>query len=456
VARPGVRGTRLEAGRRLTVRFSGLAADGAAVAQVGAASIAVRYAIPGEEALIQVVRTAPAPLGAIVAVQRKSPDAVIPLCPHFGRCGGCQLQHMALPGQRREKRALVVTALREAGVPEEAVRPCTGGEPWGYRSLLRATFDRRGQAVIAGFFGWGDQRLYNIGTCPIQHPTNVRILDVVREAVRSLGLPPYDRRHGSGLVRGVLGMTGQVTGEALAVLSTAGPLPDRMAFVRAVLDRVPGLVGLLLTVQPGRSSAFFGRSLTLLWGRDYLEDEILGLRVRLRADVPLLPNPGALPLLLEAVAQAGEVNGSEQVVDAFAEAGLLTLALAQRVRRSVGVVADRRAMTEAWATAQRNGIANAVFYTRDPAKVLAKLYQRGERTDVLVAGPPGEGLPEALLDVLATAGPRRAVYVGRSLAVTARDLVRLRRAGYRVLSVQPVDLFPQTGHVHVVVALHRA
>ncbi|MDQ7849170.1 MAG: 23S rRNA (uracil(1939)-C(5))-methyltransferase RlmD [Armatimonadota bacterium] len=455
MARPGAR-PRLEPGRRLTVRFSGLAADGAAVAQVGAARIAVRYAIPGEEALIQVVRTSPAPLGAIVAVQRKSPDAATPPCPHFGRCGGCQLQHITLPAQRREKRALVVAALREVGVPPDLVRPCTGGQPWGYRSLLRATFDRRGPAVIAGFFGWGEQRLYNIASCPVQHPTNVRILHVVREAVRALDLPPYNRRRGSGLVRGVLGMTGQATGEALAVLSAAGPLPDRMAFVRAILDRVPGLVGLLLTVQPGHSTAFFGRSLALLWGRDYLEDEILGLRVRLRADAHILPNPGALPLLLQAVAQAGELRGDEQVLDAFAEAGLLTLALAQRVRRSVGVVSDRQAMTEAWFTAQRNGIANAVFYTRDPARVLAKLHQRGERTDVLVTAPPGEGLPQSLLDALAAVGPQRVVYVGRSLAVTARDLERLRRAAYRVRSVQPVDLFPQTGHVHAVVGLHRA
>ena len=448
-------GPRLEVGRRLAVKFAGLAYDGAAIARVGPATISVRYAIPEEEALIEVVRTGPAPLGRIVAIQRKSPDAATPLCPHFGRCGGCQLQHITLDGQRRHKTALVVAALRDAGVREETVRPCGGGEAWAYRSVLRATFDRRGQTTVAGFFGWGDQRLYNIATCPIQHPTNVRILEVVREAVRALGLPPYDRHNGTGLVRGVLGMTGHATGEALAVLSTAAPLPDRMDFVRAVLDRVPGLVGLLLTVQPGRTTVFFGRTVSLLWGREYFEDEILGLRVRLSAQAEVLPNPGALPVLLAAVVQAAELRGDEQVVDTFAEAGLLLLALAQRVRRAVGVVSDRRAMAEAWATAQRNGIANAVFYTRDPAKVLAKLHQRGERTDVLVAGPPGDGLPETLHDVLAATGPRRMVYIGRSLPVAARDLVRLRRAGYAAASVQPVDLFPQTGHVHAVIALRR-
>lgn len=456
MARVAARTPGLEVGRRAVVKFSGLAPDGAALARMGAQTVAVRYAIPGEEALVEVVRTTPVPLAKIVALQRKSPDAARPLCPHFGRCGGCQLQHIAVEGQRRHKTAMVAAALKEAGVRAEQVRPCLGGEPWGYRSMLRATFDRRGETTIAGFYGWGEHRLYNIDTCPIQHATNVRILEVVRDAVRALALPPYDARSGRGLVRGVMGMTGHATGQALAVLSTAGALPDRMAFVRSVLDRIPGLVGLLLTVQPGRSTAFFGRGVTLLWGREYLEDEVLGLRVHLHPRDEMLPNPRALPLLVDAIAAAADLGGDEQVMDAFAEMGLLPLALAGRVRRTVGVVPDRQAMTEAWATAARNGIANAVFYTRDPAKVLTKLHERGERTDVLVAGPPGEGLPETLAEALTLAGPRRIVYVGRSLSVTARDLGRLRRAGFGVAHVQPVDLSPQTSHVHSVVALRRA
>jgi len=133
----------------------------------------------------------------------------------------------------------------------------------------------------------------------------------------------------------------------------------------------------------------------------------------------------------------------------------MPLALAARVRRAVGVTSDRRAMEEAWATAGRNGIANAVFYTRDPAKVLAKLHERGERTDVVVAGPPGEGLAGSLSETLAAMGPRRLVYVGRSLHVTARDLARLAGVGYKVEWVQPIDVFPQTSHLRTVVALRR-
>lgn len=456
MAKATAKAPRLTAGRRLTVRFVGLAPDGAAVAAVGGETLAVRYAIPGEEALVEVVRGGPQALGRIVALQRKSSEATTPRCPHFGRCGGCQLQHMTLEAQRRHKTALVAAALRAAGVREEQVLPCTGGEPWTYRSVLRAAFDRREQSTIAGFFGWGERRLHNIEVCPIQHPTNVRILTVVRAAVAELGLAPYDRRSGRGLVRALLALSASSTGEALAVLSTSAPLPDRMLFVRAVLDRVPGLVGLLLTVRPGRSTAFFGPGVTLLWGREYVEEEILGLRVRLTATSEGLPNPGAMPYLLEAVVAAADLTGDEQIFDPFAETGVLLLALAQRVRRAVGVVADRRAMDAAWATATHNGIANAVFYTRDPARVLAKLHGRGERTDVVLAAPPGEGLPEALAAALATIGPPRVVYAGRSLPVTARDLTTLRRAGYRPAAVRPVDLSPQTGHVHAVIALRRA
>jgi len=443
----------LEVGRRLVVTFSGLAPDGAAQAPVDRRILSVRYAIPGEAALVQIVERDPL-RAEIVALQRKSPEAAAPRCPHFGRCGGCQLQHISLEGQRRHKTAMVIAALAGAGVTAAQVRPCRGADGWAYRSVLRGAFDRRGSETIAGFYGWGDRRLYNIETCPIQHLTNTRILEVVREAVRTLGLAPYVAP-GRGLVRGVLAMTGHATGEALAVLSAAAPLPDRMAFVRAVLDRVPGLIGLFLTVQPGRSTEFFGPGVTLLWGRAYLEDEILGLRVRLHPRSEIPPNPRALPLLVEAIIEAAALSAEEQVIDLFAGSGLLPLALAARVRRAVGVVSDRRAMEEAWATAARNGIANAVFYTRDPGKVLAKLHERGERSDAVVAGPSGEGLGDELTATLAALAPRRLVYVGRSLHITARDLARLRGAGFTVEWAQPVDLFPQTSHLRTVVALAR-
>jgi len=445
----------LRPGTQLTVTFSAMAPDGAAVARVGRVRLAVPYGIPGETAVVEVTQTSPVLRGRIVGLMRKSPDAAVPPCPHFGRCGGCQWQHIALDGQRRLKQAMVVEALRGAEVEPPAVAPCVGIEPWTYRTVLTATIGGRAGVPVAGFHTWGGGAVVPVESCAVQHPTNVQLLHAVRDAVAALRLPPYDPQARRGLVRGVVGLTAAATGEALAVLSTTGPLPDRMAFVRALLDRVPGLVGILLTVQRRPLPRLLGPRLDLLWGRPFVREELLGVRWRLDPRLPVLPSPRALELLFETVREAARLRGEEQVLEAFAEGGVLTLALAACVRRAVGVVADREAMTAAWATAAANGIANAVFYTRDPGRVLVKLHRRGERSDVLVLAPPGAGLPAELGPALQAAGPPRLVYVARSLRALAEDLRRLRGWGYAAGAVRPLDLFPQTSHVHTVVALER-
>ncbi|MDR7522339.1 MAG: 23S rRNA (uracil(1939)-C(5))-methyltransferase RlmD [Armatimonadota bacterium] len=442
-------------GERLTAHFTGVDPAGAAIARLGAVTLRVPFGVPGEDAVVDVVKGGRRAEGRLVALLRKSPDVIGARCRHFGRCGGCQWQHLSLEAQRRLKTRLAKDYLKEhAEVRRDLVAEATGDEGWAYRNTIRAVFAERDGVAIAGYHAGGSSRVLDIVECPVQHPTNEAILRAARHAVRTLRLPVYDRSTGTGLVRGVLGLTSFATGQALLTLSSVAPLSDPTALVLALIDQVPGLVGILHTVSPRRAVDLLGPRLRLLWGRDHIEEEIAGFRVRLRPTTELPANPRAIQLLVDAVVRAAALRSDETAADLAAATPVVTFALAQVAASAVGVVPSRRVLTDAWEAAGWNGVGNASFTPRrSPAALLMMVGPR--RPDVVVVQAEGPGLDPALIGAVEAAGIPRAVYLARSLPVCARDLALWRGAGYAVASVQPVDLLPQTSHLHLVVALHR-
>ncbi|MDR7509120.1 MAG: 23S rRNA (uracil(1939)-C(5))-methyltransferase RlmD [Armatimonadota bacterium] len=444
----------LRVGMKVTVAVQSVNLEGDGVGAVGARRVAVPFALPGEEAVVEITRAGRRAEGTIVALVRRSADSIPPRCRHFGACGGCQWQHAAYPAQLAYKTALVREALRPVLDGTGAVvREAVGADPWAYRQRVQAAVGLRRDRVVAGYYARaGELRVINVQECPIQPEVNVRLLHAVRDAVAVLGWPVYDRTTGAGLVRGVVGQVGFHTGEVMVILCATREVPDRMALVRALVGRVPGLVSVQLSVQPARTPEMLG-SVRLLWGRPYIEDVIAGLRLRLYATAAVPPNPRAVPLYLEAIGRA--VAGAGVVVDVACEEGLVPLALSSRASRAVGVAPDRDAMHRAWENADLNGIRNCVFYTRSPAGVLRKLRERGEAVDAVVATARGEPTAPEVFAEAARAGARRLACASHSLTLLARDVAAARQCGFVPVEVQPVDLLPQTSRIHAVVALRR-
>lgn len=454
----------LRPGQKVTLSFRAMNLDGAGVAVSGQQAVAVPFALPGEEAVVEITRGGRRPEGKIVALIRKAARTAAPPCRHFGRCGGCQWQHLSYEGQLAQKTTLVkqylAPVLRDTGA---AVRDAVGADPWGYRNRIQAAFDVRQDKVVAGYYALrlgsgqaagGDVRIINVQECPIQHAENVRLLHAVRDVVVGLDWPVYDRESAKGLVRGVIGQTGFASGETMVALSVTREVPDRMALVRAVRDRILNLVSLLLSVQPAHTSELLGQ-LRLLWGRPYIEDELAGFHVRVYASPAVPPNPKALPLWLDAIVRAAVVTGRETVADVACDEGLVPLALARRAARVVGVAPGRDEMHRAWENARLNAVDNCVFYTRAPAGVLAKLRARGERIDTVVVTSRGKPAAPAVFGEAAESGTQRIICAGHSLALLAVDLRAAAAAGYRPVEIQPVDLLPQTSRIHCVATLMK-
>lgn len=445
-------------GEEVTLAPEGLGEHGEGVARHLGFAVFVDGALPGDEVLARVVEVKKNYARArLLRVLKASPHRVTPGCPVFGRCGGCQLQHMAYGEQLRWKARLVRDALARIGHLGDVEVHDTLAAPrlWHYRAkaLFPAGPGPRGLAV--GLYERGTHRIVEIESCPVQHPLNNQVLAACRDLVLRYGYPPYDQATGSGLIRHLLARTGTATGQAMAGLVATGDLPRGRLFARELMRRVPALKSVVLNINSRRTNVILGEETRVLGGRPHIEDRLGDLFFRVSARSFFQVNPQqALALYLQAVAWA-ELTGEETVLDAYSGTGTITLFMARGARRAIGIEEVPEAVADARRNASLNGLVNVEFLRGRVEEVLASPRGRTLRAGVVVLDPPRAGAQDAALRAVARLAPRRIIYVSCNPATLARDLALLRDHGYRTLAVQPVDMFPHTTHVEAVARLER-
>jgi 23S rRNA (uracil1939-C5)-methyltransferase len=392
-------------------------------------AVFVPLAAPGDRVHARVVeRRADYLRAELTRIERSGPERVPPRCPVFGRCGGCQWQHVAPEAQRDAKGALVAEQLaRLAGIRDVAVRPTLAGpSAWAYRS--RVTLVAEGRRL--GFHAARSHRLEPIEACAIAaEPLNGH-LAVARAWLERLRV-------------GVERITvATAPGGVVLVARTRGrPREIDVRATEALLAAHATVRGAVLAgggerVEIGDPSI-----------RVALEP---GLEIEAPADVFSQVNVEGNLLLVQTVLALGAFAPDAHVLDLYCGIGNLGLPLARRGVSVTGVEREPLAVAAAQANAARLGLAHARFVEGDVAAVLGRLPDRA--IGGVVLDPPRAGALAALRPIIARRPPR-IVYVSCDVATLARDLRMLVAHGYRLDEVQPIDLFPQTYHVETVAML---
>jgi len=446
----------------VTLEITDLNHDGDGTGRHGGLAVFVPGAIPGDR--VRATITAQKPSFARASLEEilvPSPDRVVPPCPVYTRCGGCQLQHMDYRAQLLVKQRLVAAALRRVGgLDDVAVRPTIGAtDPWHYRNKAQfpigAATGARGH-VAGGLYARGTHEIIDFDDCLIQHPVNNAILAAAKDLIARYGIPPYDERTGTGVVRHVLARVSSGTGQAMAVLVTNGPgLPHARELARDLMATVPAVKSVQQNINPQRTNVILGETTRLVAGEPYITDTIGELRFRISPRSFFQVNPAQTVRLYQQALAYAELQPGDTVLDAFCGTGTITLFLARHAGRAIGIEEVPEAVADARANAALNHIENVEFVTGKVEEELPRLAASGLRPDVIVLDPPRAGVDRRALEAMAAMGPRRLVYISCHPATLARDLAVLATAGYRTAEVQPVDMFPHTRHIEAVALLVR-
>lgn len=424
----------------------------------------VPQAIPGERVDIDIVRRSGGVLhGQIKEILRASPERVQPLCPLYGRCGGCRTQHMSYKLSLEMKRQIVAQQVERIGKQKDAcIYPTEPSpRPWKYRNkgeFAVATDGRTGASNLGVFEG----RTHNVlpmDGCLLHDDLSTRALRVVDKWMHAYCVPAFDAPGAGGGLRYVVTRVSR-TGELMLILSTTTRQLRAMDPLLSMLrtefgEKIHSLYQIQLKPKP--IDAFDGRCV-LLAGKRVLIDKLAGLTFEISPRTFFQVNLVQTDTLYDYVCEAAALTGNELVLDAYCGCGTISLALARDAARVVGVELNEGAIDDAKENANRNRLwEKADFYVGDAGVKVSELVDKGMRPDVLVVDPPRKGIDARLLSAIMKAEIPRVVYVSCNPGTMARDIQCLTANGeYRLDYIKPVDMFSQTEHVECVTRLTRA
>lgn len=415
--------------------------------------------LPGERARVRIVKPEKRyAFGRIEELLEKSPDRAEPFCPIYKRCGGCVCQHMTYETSLAFKRRQVQDLLERVGGLSIEVPPVLGmAHPFGYRNKGAYPVAQVGSAPACGFFAPRSHDLVSLpqNGCAIQGEDSAKATQAVLAWMRQNNVPAYDELTGRGLVRHI--MTRSTThGELMVVLVvTRVDIPKAGQLIELLKAAVSGLCSICLSINSRRTNVILGTDIRVLWGKDTMEDTLCGLRFSVSPLSFFQVNPAQTEKLYGLALEYAGLTGSETVVDAYCGAGTISLLLAQKAKKVIGIEIVPEAIQNANENAVRNHIENAKFHVGATEDLLPRLIADGLRPDGIVLDPPRKGCEPAVLDAIIAAAPKRVVYVSCGAPTLARDAKLLAEGGYTAEKVQCVDMFCWTGAVETVVVLSK-
>jgi 23S rRNA (uracil1939-C5)-methyltransferase len=443
-------------GDELELTVDSLAFGGAGVARRDGYVVFVAGGIPGDRVRAEVGKAKRAYAEArMVEILEPSPNRL----PERAQHPGAPWQVLPYERQLEVKHTQVDEALTRigqlSGYTLEPIVPAA--QQWRYRNKLEYSFgaDETGR-LICGFHAPGRwDEIVEITDCLLaSEPANAARERVV-EWCRSAGLAPYDRRTGDGLLRNLVVREGRRTGE-LQVRLVVSAGDERTLDREALVAAAQPCDGVLVTVIEGVGETTQGGRTELVAGSDKLEEQIGGMCVRISSEAFFQTNTEMAEQLYGLACDSGRLTGSDRVYDLYCGIGTIGLMLAPRVAELWGLEIVEHAIADAIDNARLNEVTNARFFAGDVRLALRELVEKAGRPDVLVVDPPRAGLSQKVVRRIVEAAPSRILYVSCNPTTLAPNAAQLVGAGYELVRVRPVDMFPQTPHIECVAELTKA
>ena len=379
-------------------------------------------------------------------------------CPHYPHCVGCPFIKVPYPEQLLKKHAIVGRALADyTSLAGAEVAPVVASpQRLGYRARVKLVVRKNRDQVAMGLFVPQSHRVIDISSCPV-HPRQVnQVVFYLKKKVLELGITPYDERDDSGDLRYLDFRYSIARHEVSVTLVTRhGAFPQGAVLAKALQQRFPFVTGVIQNVNDKRGNVIWGESFRTLGGRDTIMERIGDLKLVFPAGTFSQANPFTARKLYEHVRKIAGLQGRETVLDLYCGVGPIALCLATDARQIWAVDDSELAIATAKQNARRNGRGNCRFIAGDVAATVTQLKDTVAEIDLMVLNPPRKGVQPAAMSAIVHFNAAKLIYVSCEPRSLARDLDRLVAANYRVIQIQPFDMFPQTEEVETVVLLSK-
>ena len=456
------------------ITITDVAAEGKALTRVGEMVVFVPFAVPGDIVDLQIKKKKHSYCEAeVVRFIKYSNVRATPKCEHFGVCGGCKWQNLPYEEQLKAKQKQVYDQLRRIGKVElPEFQPIMGSvKTFEYRNKLEfGCCNKRwltNDQVASGFkydnmngIGFhitgAFDKILPIEKCWLMDDIHNQIRNAIRDYAFENNLNFFDLRGQKGLLRDII-IRNSNTGEWMVIVQfhydQEGDEQKAKALLQHVADRFPQITALMYVNNQKCNDTIGDQDVMVFKGNDHIFETMEGLKFKVGPKSFYQTNTDQAYLLYKVAREFAQLTGEEIVYDLYTGTGTIANFVAHKAKKVIGIEYVPEAIEDAKVNSQVNGIENTSFFAGDMKDILTDgfIAEHG-RPDVIITDPPRAGMHPDVISVIMKARPKRIVYVSCNPSTQARDL-QLLDAEYKVVKVQPVDMFPHTPHVENVVLL---
>lgn len=452
------------------VTIENIGAEGKSIARVDNIVVFVKEAVPGDVVDLQVFRKKGRYMEArVVHYHSYSDQRTEAFCQHFGICGGCKWQHLPYERQLYYKQQQVVDAFRHiAGVEIPEAMPILASDPTTlYRNKLEYTFSNRrwllddeAKSEVApehtkalGLHVPGRyDKVVDLETCYLQGDPSNQVRNYLREKALEMGVTFYDHKSNEGLMRNLIIRT-TTLGEVMVILSVQFDVPEVYELLEAVKKEFPDLTSLMYVINPKLNETLYDQEILTYAGRDHIFEELEGLKFKIGPKSFFQTNSYQALRLYQVTRDFAGLTGKELLYDLYTGTGTIANFMASKASQVVGIESVPESIEDAKINSTLNGIENTSFFAGDMKDIFSDAFIRENgKPDVIITDPPRAGMHSNVVEQILRIAPKRIVYVSCNPATQARDVDLLARS-YKVICIQPVDMFPHTHHVENVALL---
>ncbi|GEO64673.1 23S rRNA (uracil(1939)-C(5))-methyltransferase RlmD [Companilactobacillus nantensis] len=444
----------LKKNQELELDIQDLSYEGKGVAKVDDFTLFVDNALPGEKVKAVITRVNKNfGFARTLDVLVESPDRVHDIDAVYAQTGIAPLSHLKYDKQLEFKHNQVVTDFSKIGLKDVKVNPTLGMEsPFNYRNKAQVPVRQVNGKLTTGFYRRRSHDLVPMENFLIQDPKIDAEIIRVRDILRKYNVRGFDEQNQKGQIKTIMVRRAYFTGEMMIVLVSRTPDISHYKDITNEILANPEVKSLFLNINSKNTNVIFGQKMTLLGGKKYIDDKILGHTYRISPRSFYQVNPVQTQNLYKLAIDKAELTGKENVVDAYSGIGTIGLSLADKAKHVTGIEVIEDAVKDADQNAKLNNITNTDFVVGKTEDVLDEWAKNEVSVDVLMVDPPRKGLANSLIESLKNIKPKTIVYISCNPATLARDLELLSDT-YEIGDVTPVDMFPLTNHIECVTKL---
>lgn len=443
----------------IRLEITDVTAEGNGVGHFDGMAVFVPELISGDIADVKIVKVLKNYcFGIIEKIIEKSKNRTESECPVSEKCGGCNFRSMKYEAQLEIKQKIVSDAFLRIGkcnIETEKIVSCDNINR--YRNKAQYPFAEINGEIKCGFYAKRSHRVVPCEDCLLQPEIFSEIVNFVLEMLnKKRKISVYNEETNTGILRHLYIREGCHSGEIMVCFVVRKDVRRELNFiVKKLVEKFENIKSIVMNINPKKTNVILGNENVVLFGKEKISDTMCGVNIDISPLSFYQVNTLQAEKLYKIAKDYAEPDKTKTLLDFYCGTGTIGLSMADSLKKLIGIEIISDAVENAKQNALKNDLQNTEFICSDSGLAAKKLSDSGISPDIITVDPPRKGCDSNMLDAIVKMNPEKVVMISCNPATAARDCLWLSQNGYAVRKIQPVDLFPFTGHVECVVLLSR-